>query len=219
MLDSPGLPENDPPAEPPPGTSPNSNGVTASESPPTPAPPADTTAPETVKPAETGPHRRRWLWLSLAALLLAVVLYFLWPTLTGEKSAAAAKAAAAKGPAPIQVSAVKAVKGNIGVYVTGLGAITPISTVTVKSRVDGQLMTVHFKEGDLVHKGDPLIEIDPRPYEAVVVQTEGSLTRDQALLANARVDLGRYTTLLAQDAIPEQQLATQRALVTSTKAP
>jgi len=98
--------------------------------------------------------------------------------------------------------------------VTGLGAITPIYTVTVKSRVDGQLMSVHFKEGDLVHAGDPLIEIDPRPYEAVVTQTEGQLVRDQALLANARVDLTRYTTLLAQDAIPEQELATQRALVT-----
>lgn len=102
----------------------------------------------------------------------------------------------------------------MGVYVTGLGAVTPISTVTVKSRVDGQLMSVHFKEGDLVHEGDPLIEIDPRPYQAVVVQVEGQLARDQALLANARVDLNRYTTLLAQEAIPEQQLATQKALVT-----
>ena len=75
-------------------------------------------------------------------------------------------------------------------------------------------MAVHFKEGDLVQQGDPLIEIDPRPYQAVVDQTEGQLLRDQALLANARVDVARYTTLLAQDAIPEQQLATQRATVT-----
>ncbi len=79
----------------------------------------------------------------------------------------------------------------------------------MKSRVDGQLMAVHFKEGDLVKEGDPLIEIDPRPYEAAVVQAQGQLARDQALLANARVDLARYTTLLAQDAVPEQQLATQ----------
>ena len=75
-------------------------------------------------------------------------------------------------------------------------------------------MSVHFKEGDLVNQGDPLIEIDPRPYDAVVEQTQGQLIRDQALLANARVDLTRYQTLLAQDAVPEQQLATQRALVT-----
>jgi membrane fusion protein, multidrug efflux system len=112
------------------------------------------------------------------------------------------------------VVAVASQTGNIGVYVTGLGAITPIYTVTVKSRVDGQLMSVHFKEGELVHQGDPLIEIDPRPYQAAVEQAEGQLVRDQALLANARVDLTRYTTLLAQNAIPEQQLATQRALVT-----
>ena len=135
------------------------------------------------------------------------------PAAQGGKSAAK-KGGRGSAPAVIPVVAVKAETGNIGVYVTGLGAITPIYTVTVRSRVDGQLMTVHFKEGEFVHQGDPLIEIDPRPYEAIVVQTEGQLVRDQALLANARVDLGRYQTLLAQDAIPEQQLATQRALVT-----
>ena len=75
-------------------------------------------------------------------------------------------------------------------------------------------MKVYYKEGDLVHEGEPLVEIDPRPFQAVVEQTDGQLIRDQALLANARVDLIRYQTLLAQDAIPEQQLATQRALVT-----
>ena len=91
------------------------------------------------------------------------------------KSAAAAqerqarKAQERRGGGDIPVVAVQAKKGNIGVYVTGLGAITPIYTVTVKSRVDGQLMAVHFKEGDLVNQGDPLIEIDPRPYEAAVV--------------------------------------------------
>ena len=111
------------------------------------------------------------------------------------------------------VVAAQARRGNIGVYVSGLGAITPIYTVSVKSRVDGQLMSVHFREGQRVHQGDLLIEIDPRPYQAAVTQAEGQLERDQALLENARVDLTRYSTLLAQDAIPEQQLATQRALV------
>ncbi len=118
------------------------------------------------------------------------------------------------GGGPVPVVTASAVTGNIGVYVTGLGAITPIYTVTVKSRVDGQLLSVHFKEGDYVQKGDPLIEIDPRPYEAVVTQTEGQLVRDQALLANAKIDVARYETLLAQNAIPEQQLTTQKALVT-----
>ena len=132
---------------------------------------------------------------------------------TNAAKTGATKGGRGGGAIATPVVAVQAVKGNIGVYVTGLGAITPIYTVTVKSRVDGQLMTVHFKEGDLVQQGDPLIEIDPRPYTAVVEQMQGQLLRDEALLANSRVDLARYETLLAQDAIPEQQLATQRALV------
>src|ERR1700684_1050482 len=158
-------------------------------------------------------HRRRWLYAAILVLLALAGLFWY----EHAKSVAAAKAASAKAKsaaaAGIPVVAAQAQTGNIGVYVTGLGAITPIYTVTVKSRVDGQLMAVHFKEGDLVNQGDPLIEIDPRPYEAAVVQAQGALVRDTALLANARVDLIRYTTLVAQDAVPEQQLATQRALV------
>jgi multidrug efflux system membrane fusion protein len=133
----------------------------------------------------------------------------------GSKTAKTASGKGGRGAGgPVPVVTVQATKGNIGVYVTGLGAITPLYTVTVKSRVDGQLLSVHFKEGDYVQKGDPLIEIDPRPYEAVVTQTEGQLVRDEALLANAKIDQARYETLLAQNAIPEQQLTTQKALVT-----
>ncbi len=113
------------------------------------------------------------------------------------------------------MDAAKAVKGNIGVYVTGLGAVTPIYTVTVKAQVTGQLMEVHYKEGDIVHKGDALAEIDPRPYEAQLTQYEGQLARDQATLDNARIDQARYETLLKQNAVPEQQLATQIATVKS----
>ena len=111
------------------------------------------------------------------------------------------------------VDAANAVKGNIGVYVTGLGAVTPIYTVTIHTRVDGELMQVLYKEGDLVQKGDKLAEIDPRPYQAQLTQYEGQLIRDQALLDNARIDQARYETLIKQNAIPEQQLATQIALV------
>lgn len=168
-------------------------------------------------PDKPQPPRRRWLWVLVVLAVLAGC--FLFYKMHSSKPSAQKSGTAAKGkgkggaPAVTPVVAVPAKKGNIGVYVTGLGAITPIYTIMVKSRVDGQLMTVHFKEGDLVHQGDPLIEIDPRPYEAVVVQSEGALVRDQALLDNAYVDLDRYTKLLAQNAIPEQQLATQRATV------
>ncbi|HEV2352124.1 MAG TPA: MdtA/MuxA family multidrug efflux RND transporter periplasmic adaptor subunit [Terriglobia bacterium] len=165
------------------------------------------------------PARGSWLWLFiLVVLLAAAAVYFLRPANNGGKTASTTSKAAGSSPrgaaaGPIPVVATRARKGEIGVYLTGLGAVTPIYTVTLKSRVDGQLMQVHYKEGDLVHQGDLLVEIDPRPYQAQLTQFEGLLTRDRALLDNARIDLARYTTLLAQNAVPEQQVATQKALV------
>ena len=91
--------------------------------------------------------------------------------------------------------------------------ITPITTVTVQSQISGQITQIAFKEGQSVKKGDLLILIDPRPYQVALEQAEGALARDKALLANARIDLERYTTLFAQDSIAEQQLATQKSLV------
>lgn len=178
------------------------------------APPGDAPPKVTVVEKPKSHRPRGWVY---AAILVILALAGLFWWYEHAKTAAATQAASAKAKsaaaAGVPVVAVQAATGNIGVYVTGLGAITPIYTVTVKSRVDGQLISVHFKEGDLVNQGDPLIEIDPRPYEAAVIQAQGALVRDTALLANARVDLIRYTTLVAQEAVPEQQLATQRALV------
>ncbi len=168
---------------------------------------------DTTHPA---PHRSR-KWLYTLFLLILVLGGIFWYRSTHAASIArrAGEAGGGRGaPAGgIPVVSVQARRGNIPVYITGLGAITPLATVTVKSRVDGQLMAVHFQEGDLVHQGDPLIDIDPRPYQAAVEEAEGQLTRDQALLANARVDLARYQTLIKEDAIPEQQLATQQSTV------
>jgi multidrug efflux system membrane fusion protein len=139
--------------------------------------------------------------------------YFLWSMFANAKAKSAAAKAAAKGPAPIPVVAAKSRKGDIGVYYSGLGAVTPLATVTVKTRVDGQLMNVRYREGDTVHKGDLLVEIDDGPYQAALTQAEGQLMRDQAALENARIDLARYQQLVPQKAIPEQQLATQLATV------
>ncbi|HEY7390757.1 MAG TPA: MdtA/MuxA family multidrug efflux RND transporter periplasmic adaptor subunit [Bryobacteraceae bacterium] len=184
------------------------------------------TPPKPKEGALTGaaPKRKwRWRWLVVLALL-GVAVYLFRPQfgqlrnrLTQPPTAQAGSPGRGSGrkggPSVLPVVATRATRGNIGVYYTGLGAVTPIYTVTIKSRVDGQLMKVHFKEGDVVHQGNLLVEIDPRPYQAALEQAEGTLIRDQALLANARLDLDRYATLVKQNAAPEQQYATQKALV------
>ena len=157
------------------------------------------------------PKRRWWVWLLVLAVL-GYGGYRVRKGLVAPQAATAGQGANLRLPS-VPVVAAQTRKGDIGVYITGLGAVTPIYTVTVKSRVDGQLMQVHYKEGDIVHQGDLLVEIDPRPFEVQLTQAEGQLIKDQALLDNARIDLDRYQTLLTQNAIPEQQLATQKALV------
>ena len=116
------------------------------------------------------------------------------------------------------VVATRATRGNIGVIDTAVGSVTPIYTTVIQSRVVGELMNVNYKEGDLVKKGDLLMEIDPRPYQVQLEQAEAQKDKDQAALNNARVDQTRYETLLKQNAVPEQQLATQKALVEQDEA-
>src|SRR5664280_948185 len=179
-----------------------------------PAPAFEVAAPaEGAPPRKTKPPRRRRLWLWLSVLLLLGLAYFLWAKITAKQSADAAAKAAAKGPPPIPVVAATSRKGDIGVYYSGLGAVTPLATVTVRTRVDGQLMSVRYREGDTVHQGDLLVEIDDGLYQAALTQAEGQLIRDQAALENARIDLVRYQQLVQQKAAPEQQLATQQATV------
>jgi membrane fusion protein, multidrug efflux system len=116
-------------------------------------------------------------------------------------------------PAPIPVSTGASKTGDINIYLDALGTVTPVYTVTVTSRVAGELTEILYTEGQMVKKGDVLAVIDPRPYQALLVQAQGQLARDTALLKNARLDLGRYQNAYEQHAIPEQQLATQQALV------
>jgi multidrug efflux system membrane fusion protein len=177
--------------------------------------PAKEVKPPTTPPAP--PKRGRvWVWVVVALVLIGAAVYYFWPhikTLIPAQPVPATGGRGRGGGGTTPVVATRATKGDIQIYENGLGAVTPIYTVTVKSRVDGQLMTVSFKEGQLVHKDDTLVEIDPRPYEAALEQAQGNLIRDQALLANAKIDLERYKVLLKQEAIPEQQYATQVALV------
>ncbi|MQY51109.1 MdtA/MuxA family multidrug efflux RND transporter periplasmic adaptor subunit [Rhodocyclus gracilis] len=114
-------------------------------------------------------------------------------------------------PAPVQ--AARATSGDIDVYLNALGTVTARNTSTVKARVDGQLVRIAFREGQLVKAGETLAEIDPRPFQVVLDQANGQLLRDQALLANARLDLERYRGLLAKDSIAKQQVDAQESLV------
>jgi membrane fusion protein, multidrug efflux system len=162
------------------------------------------------------PKRSKWVWWWLCIFALAGAgAYIYWP----KTRAAGATVTGAKGKAKEQttpmtpVVAVRARKGNMGVYFNELGSVIPLNTVTVKSRVDGELMSVQYREGDTVHQGDLLIQIDPRPYQVQLEQAEGQLMKDQAALGNAKTDVARYQTLVKQNAVPEQQLATQIATV------
>jgi len=118
-----------------------------------------------------------------------------------------------RGGGPVPVVAAPAATADVGVLLDGLGTVTPVATVTVRSRVDGQLMKLAFKEGQVVRAGDLIAEIDPRPAQVQLATAEGQLARDQSLLRNAQLDVERYRTLLKQDSIARQQLDTQEALV------
>jgi multidrug efflux system membrane fusion protein len=157
---------------------------------------------------------RWWVWLILLAAAGAAT-YHWYPQVTQAMSSKAEPKKSGKGDAgrPVPVIAAMTRKGDMPVYLDGLGSVTAFNTVTVKTRVDGQIDKVAFTEGQFVKQGDLLIEIDPRPYQVMLEQAEAGLAGHQAQMANARVDLERYKVLYAQEAVPKQQLDTQEALV------
>jgi multidrug efflux system membrane fusion protein len=157
------------------------------------------------------PKSHWWVWLLIAAIVL--VGGFIYYRHRQAANEAAAKAKAAQQPRAVPIVTATAKKGDIGVYVEALGAVTPVYTVNVTSRVQGQVMKVYYKEGQMVRKGQPLLEIDPRPFQAALTQVEGQLEHDQALLAEARIDLDRYQQAFNRNAIAKQQLDDQTQLV------
>ncbi|HEF5154207.1 RND family efflux transporter MFP subunit [Burkholderia multivorans] len=186
-----------------------------------PTPPSNDPAPAAARRSR---HR-----LTAAALAVVVIGGLLWwhpwnRTPAGKPAAGSAASSAGGGhrgrggpaamanvPQPVQVAA--ATRGEMPVVLSALGTVTPLANVTVKTQLSGYLQSVAFKEGQIVKKGDLLAQIDPRPYQVALENAEGTLARDQALLATARLDLKRYRTLLSQDSIASQTVDTQASLV------
>ncbi len=149
------------------------------------------------------------------ALVILIIAGIAWIVITHRQQDDQKKADVQSllGNKPMPVLVAKSEKRDVNVYLNALGTVTPRNTITVKARVDGQLLNVYFREGQMVKSGDLLAQIDPRPFEVQLGQAEGQLTRDKALLDNALIDAERYKTLLAQDSISKQQADTQQSLV------
>jgi multidrug efflux system membrane fusion protein len=158
--------------------------------------------------------RRAWPWI-VGGLVLALVAVRVIGTRRATAETAGAKGREGARPVPVVTATAKT--GDVPVYLRGLGTITAFNTATVKSRVDGQLLRVAVKEGQEVHEGEVLAQIDPRPFEVQLQQAEGQLARDQAALKDAEVNLDRDRELMEQQILPKQQLDSQKAQVDQLK--
>src|ERR1700676_749668 len=170
-------------------------------------------------PGSQGAAKNRWwVWLLLLVIVAGGYWYY-----RGRNSQADAAAAGGKGPGGgamgasgsfvVPVVVATATKGDLPVFLNGLGNVTPLNTVTVRSRVDGQIVKINFVEGQNVTAGQALVEIDPRPYQVQLEQAEGQLAKDQAQLRDVQVDYERFKLLFQEGVIPKQQLDTQQAQV------
>ncbi len=156
------------------------------------------------------PRLSRVVWFAVGLALLALLIWMIYPAKqTGRRGLIN------QGAQPVGVA--RAVSGDINVTLNALGSVTPLATAMVRPQVGGMLIKLNFTEGQMVKAGQTLAQIDPRPYQAALDQARGQLARDSATLANAKVDLARYQALLAQNAISQQQVATQASVVKSTE--
>jgi multidrug efflux system membrane fusion protein len=151
-------------------------------------------------------RRHRWIW---GVVLLAFGLLFYWVIQHQAQSREAAMGAGRRAFGTVPVTMATARSGDIGSYLDAIGTVTPEFTDSITAQITGVITAVHYREGQLVRKGDPLIDIDARPYEAQLAQAKGTLERDQSILAEAQMDLERYKQAWARNAIPRQTLEDQ----------
>jgi membrane fusion protein, multidrug efflux system len=167
--------------------------------------------PQQLPPPPLRKHRA-WPWILLAfAIILALAVHYFYRYYHRSATGQASRIGTPLGGVAITVGVAK--KGNIGVYLDAIGTVTPVYTVNITAQVNGVVTAVHYLEGQMAQKGDPLIDIDPRPYEAQVLQAEGVLQRDLNVLAQSKMDLERYREAWARNAIPRQQLEDQEKIV------
>ncbi len=158
------------------------------------------------------PKSNWWIWVVVIVLVVGGIWYYRGTQAKAQNPAGADRHGTGGMPAvPVVVSAAQ--HGDLPVYFNGLGTVTAYNTVTVRSRVDGAIVKVNFTEGQFVHEGDALVEIDPRPYQVALEQAEGQLAKDEAQLKDVQVDMGRYQLLYKEGVIPKQQVDTQEAAV------
>jgi len=172
---------------------------------PEPRPPS--APPQSPPPPQKKDRVLGWI---LFLIFAAVAYYFVKQR---ESIRTRSQASRLVAPGAVAVTTAIAKKGKAGVYLEAIGTVTPICTASITAQVNGLVTAVHYVEGQIVKIGDPLIDIDPRPFQAQVLQAEGTLQRDTSLLAQARMDLERYRTAWARNAIPRQQLDDQEKLV------
>ena len=169
----------------------------------------DSRKPEPFTTENASTHKSRWwIWLIFAVVLIVVAVWWI-----RRGASPQAKTSGDTTSRPVLISTATAHQGDIGIYLNALGTVTPVYTVTVTSRVQGEITQVYYQEGQMVQKGDPLIEIDPRPYQAALTQAEGQLAHDQAVLNEAKIDLERYQQAFTRNAIAKQQLDDQQQVV------
>ena len=168
---------------------------------------------QSVSPAGKHTGVRVIVWIVLLLVFAAGFALVLRQHNTSSKTMSSPRG----GGGAVTLLTATATKGDIGFYLDSIGTVTPVYTASITSQVSGIVTVVHYKEGQIVQKGDPLIDIDPRPYEATLMQAQGTLERDENLLAQAKMDLERYRDAWARKAIPKQTLDDQEKLVLQTQ--